>query len=73
MCTGNPDGPDHGLFFRNWMVHLADARARGMTVIETGPTTYIAKQRMHETDTGSAKVHEQELAQLMNEVFEGLT
>ncbi len=42
-----PAGPDHGLFFRNWMEHLEDARSRGMGHIETGPTTYLTKARLN--------------------------
>ena len=42
-----PAGPENGLFFRNWMEHLDDARLRGMSHIETGPTTYLTKQRLN--------------------------
>lgn len=42
-----PDGPDHGLFFLNWMVHIREARELGMTVIDSGPTTYITKERLN--------------------------
>ncbi len=42
-----PEGPDHGLFFLNWMIHLKEARQLGMTVIDAGPTTYITKERLN--------------------------
>jgi len=42
-----PAGPENGLFFHNWMEHLDDARQRGMAHIETGPTTYLTKQRLN--------------------------
>lgn len=41
-----PAGPENGLFFRNWMEHIEDARQRGMRQIETGPTTYLTKARL---------------------------
>lgn len=42
-----PEGPDHGLFFFNWMIHLKEARQLGMNEIDSGPTTYITKQRLN--------------------------
>ncbi|MBS0241283.1 MAG: GNAT family N-acetyltransferase [Proteobacteria bacterium] len=48
MYTGMhyPDGPDHGLFYDNWMEHLREARALGQTLVDTGPTTYLIKNRL---------------------------
>lgn len=41
-----PDGPDNGLFFQNWMLHLEEAVDLGMEELNLGETTYITKQRL---------------------------
>lgn len=48
MYTGMhyPDGPDHGLFYDNWITHLREARELGMAEVDTGPTTYLIKNRL---------------------------
>jgi len=41
-----PDGPDHGVFFMNWMTQVRLCVERGIPELHAGETTYLTKARL---------------------------